>query len=188
MTETITRPALVRPTLTRRATLSAAAVAMLAGCASRGTASAPPRQSDVDLLNVALGLEYEAIAAYQLGAESKLLQPGVLQVAVAFQADHREHAALLDKTIRGLGGRPVEAKAVKDYGFRTDRLTDQAAVLAFAAELERGAASAYLSTVPVFQNRELARAAASIMGVETQHLAALRAALNQPPIPAPFIS
>lgn len=175
---------------TRRATLSVAAFAMLAGCSSSAekTASAPPRQSDVDLLNVALGLEYEAIAAYQLGAESKLLTPSVLQVAVAFQNDHREHAALLDRTIRGLGGRPVEAKEVKDYGFRTDRLTDQTAVLTFAAELERGAASAYLSTVPVFQNRELAKAAASILGAETQHWAVLRAAIGQPPIAAPFIS
>ena len=185
---TIIRPMTTRPTLTRRATLSAAAVALLAGCASGEMASAPPRQSDVDLLNIALGLEYEAIAAYQLGAESKLLQPAVLQVAVAFQSDHKEHAALLDKTIRGLGGRPVEAKAVKDYGFRTDRLTDQAAVLAFAAELEKGAASAYLSTVPVFQNRDLAKAAASILGAETQHWAILRNALGQPPVPGPFIS
>lgn len=178
----------IRPNFTRRATLSAAAVALLAGCATGEMASAQPRQSDVDLLNVALGLEYEAIAAYQLGAESKLLQPAVLQVAVAFQADHREHAALLDRTIRGLGGRPVEAKAVKDYGFRTDRLTDQTAALTFAAELERGAASAYLSTVPVFQNRDLAKAAASILGAETQHWAILRSALGQPPVPAPFIS
>ncbi|MBM3546702.1 MAG: ferritin-like domain-containing protein [Alphaproteobacteria bacterium] len=179
---------ITQPRLTRRATLSAAAVAKLAGCASRETASAPPRQSDVDLLNVALGLEYEAIAVYQLGADSKLLQPAVAQVALAFQADHREHAKLLDATIRGLGGRPVEAKDVKEYAFRTDRLTDQAAVLTFAAELEKGAASAYLSTVPVFQNRELAKAAASILGAETQHWSVLRAALGQPPIPGPFIS
>lgn len=177
-----------RPAITRRATLTAGAFALLAGCSTSQTASAPPRQSDVDLLNVALGLEYEAIAAYQLGAESKLLTPAVLQLAVAFQSDHKEHAALLDKTIRSIGGRPVEAKTVKDYGFRTDRLTDQAAVLSFAAELEKGAASAYLSTVPVFQNRDLAKAAASILGAETQHWAILRQALGQPPVPAPFIS
>jgi len=133
---------ITHPRLTRRGTLSAAAFAMLAGCATSETANAPPRQSDVDLLNIALGLEYEAIAAYQLGADSKLLQPAVAQVALAFQKDHREHAALLDRTIRSLGGRPVAAKDVKDYGFRTDRLTDQAAVLSFAAELEKGAASA----------------------------------------------
>ena len=178
-----------RPTITRRATLSAGAFALLAGCSSSSeTAKAPPRQSDVDLLNVALGLEYEAIAAYQLGADSKLLTPAVLLVAVAFQNDHKEHATVLDKTIRGLGGRPVEPKEVKDYGFRTDRLTDQAAVLAFAAELEKGAASAYLSTVPVFQNRDLAKAAASILGAETQHWSVLRAALGQAPVPGPFIS
>lgn len=173
-------------TLTRRATLSAAAFALLAGCATSESA-APPRESDVDLLNIALGLEHEAIAAYQLGAESRLLQPAVLQVAVGFQSDHKEHAALLDRTIRQLGGRPVEAKPMAAYGFRTERLTDQAAVLAFAAEIEKGAASAYLSTVPVFRNRDLAKAAASILGAETQHWAILRQALGQPPVPAPFI-
>jgi len=180
------------PVLTRRLALSGAAVALLAGCAGGEMAHAPSTQGgaaqgDVDLLNVALGLEYQAIAAYQLGAESRLLQPAVLQVAVAFQNDHREHAALLERTIRTLGGRPAEPKAVGDYGFRTDRLTDQAAILAFAAELEKGAASAYLSTVPVFQNRDLARAAASILGAETQHLAILRQALGQPPVASPFI-
>ena len=56
------------------------------------------------------------------------------------------------------------------------------AVLAFAAELEKGAASAYLSTVPVFQNRDLAKAAASIMGAETQHWAVLRAAISVRPM------
>jgi len=42
--------------------------------------------------------------------------------------------------------------------------------------------------VPVFQNRDLAKAAASILGAETQHWAVLRNALGQPPVPAPFIS
>ena len=55
------------------ATLSATAVALLAGCESMAKpkmqqAAADPA-ADVATLNVALGLEQEAIAAYQLGAE-----------------------------------------------------------------------------------------------------------------------
>src|SRR3954468_367442 len=85
------------------ASLSVAAFALLTGCAT-APGSANPAPKDTDLLNTALDLEYGAIAAYQLGAESKLLEPGVLKVAVGFQGDHREHAALLDRTIRQLGG------------------------------------------------------------------------------------
>ncbi len=43
---------------------------------------------DVAILNVALALEHEAIGTYQLGAESGLLQPAVLQTAVLFQSQH----------------------------------------------------------------------------------------------------
>jgi rubrerythrin len=173
-----------------RATLSATAVALLAGCASRGmaTGSESTAAKDVELLNTALRLEWEAIAAYQVGAESRLLEPGVLAVAVAFQNDHKAHADLLTRTIRQLGGKAAEAEPVAAYGFRTERLTNQAAVLGFAAELEKQAASSYLATVPLFTNRDLAKAAASIMGAEAQHWAVLRSALGQPPVAASFIA
>jgi len=67
------------------------------------------------------------------------------------------------------------------------RTVTEGDVLAFALGLEEGAASAYLSTIPGFENRDLAKAAASIMGVETQHVAILKNALGQKPIEAPFI-
>src|SRR4030095_1412994 len=50
---------------------------------------------DAQILNTALGAELEAIAAYQLGAESKLLQKPVLDLAVTFQGHHKEHADVL---------------------------------------------------------------------------------------------
>ena len=55
-------------------TLSAVAVAMLAGneALAQGIGNDPAK--DVSILNVALGLEHEAINAYQLGAGSGLLQ------------------------------------------------------------------------------------------------------------------
>ena len=170
------------------ASLSATAVALLAGCATGDAQTASPGPKDVELLNTALNIEYGAIAAYQLAADSKLLDPGVLKVAQSFQSDHREHAALLDGTIRKLGGTPVAAKPVADYKFRTDRLTNQANILMFAAELERQAASAYLSTVPNFADRKLAQAAASILGAETMHWAVLRNAMGEAPLPKAFIT
>lgn len=59
---------------------------------------------------------------------------------------------------------------------------------AFAAELERGAVSAYLSAVPMFDNPELAGAAASILGDEAMHGAMLRNALGENPVPHAFVS
>lgn len=112
------------------------------------------------ILNTALGAELEAIAAYQLGAESKLLQAGVLDRALAFQGHHKEHADPLAKTVAKLGGQPVAAKA--KYSFSVEQLKSQADVLKFAAGLERRAVSAYLGAVPLFGNRDLARAAARL--------------------------
>lgn len=143
---------------------------------------------DVAMLNVALGLEYQAIAAYQLGAESGLLQKPVLDVAVKFQGQHKAHAQILNSTIEKLGGKPVMAKAVKDYNFPAAQLKSQADVLKFAAGLEKGAASAYLSVLPSFHNKELVTAAGSILGDETMHWAILLNALGEDPVPAAFIS
>ncbi len=167
--------------------LSGAAVALMAGrdvlAKGKGNASAA---SDVRILNTALGAELEAIAAYQLGAESGLLQKPVLDLAVTFQGHHKEHADLLAKTIQTLGGKPVSAK--EKYIFPVDKLKGQADVLRFAAMLEKGAVAAYLGAVPVFDNRDLAKAAASILGDEAMHWAILRNALGEAPVPSAFMS
>lgn len=167
-------------------TLSGAAVALLAGNEALAAKAGNPGAGDVQILNTALGAELEAIAAYQLGAESRLLQGGVLDLAVAFQGHHKEHADVLAKTVAKLGGQPVQAKA--RYDFPVDQLKSQADVLKFAASLERGAVSAYLGAVPLFGNRDLAKAAASILGDEAMHWAILRQALGEAPVPAAFMS
>jgi hypothetical protein len=71
--------------------LSATAIALLAGKESLAQGTGGDMSKDVSILNVALGLEHEAINAYQLGAGSGLLQKPVLDVAVAFQGHHKAH-------------------------------------------------------------------------------------------------
>src|SRR5690348_8791957 len=103
------RTLLVRST---QAVLSAGAIAILAGCESMATsknASAATASDDIQVLNTALGLEYEGIAAYQVGAESGLLTKPVLAVAVKFQDHHKKHADVLASTVKKLGGTPVTA-------------------------------------------------------------------------------
>ena len=118
--------------------LSGAAVALLAGRDALAARSGAGRADDVRILNTALGAEHEAVAAYQLGAESGLLQKPVLDVAVRFQNDHKEHADTLAGAIRKMGGKPVQPKALGEYAksLKADTLKSQNDVLDLAARLE----------------------------------------------------
>jgi rubrerythrin len=168
--------------------LSAGAVALLSGraalAAEYGVKAARP-SSDVQILNTALGAEYQAIAAYSVGARSGLLKKAALDLALEFQGQHKQHADLLAKTIDQMGGKPVEAKA--SYDFPTAQLKTEKDVLSFAAGLEQGAVSAYLGAVPLFHASDLAKAAASILGDEAMHWAALRQVLGENPVPTAFV-
>lgn len=167
--------------------LSGVAVALLAGNeALAAKKSGASTEEDARILNSALGAELEAIAAYQVGAESGLLQKPVLSLALTFQGHHKEHADILAKTIMKLGGKPAVAKP--KYSFPVETFKTQADVLRFASTLEKGAVSAYLGAVPLFGNRDLAKAAASILGDEAMHWAVLRNALGEAPVPSAFMS
>ena len=137
-----------------KATLSAGALMLLAGndVFAASHAGAKDMGADANILNVALGLEMEAIAAYQLGAQSGLLQKPVLDTAVRFQTDHKEHRDTLAGAIRKLGGKPVEEKSLADYAkaLKADTLKSQADVLELALRLELGATNAYLGVIPSF--------------------------------------
>ena len=162
-------------------TLSAGAVALLGGRhALAATAKGGDGEADVRILNTALGAELEAIAAYQVGAESGLLSAGIKTVALQFQGHHKEHADALAATVAKLGGKAVAAKA--KYAFPLEKLKSEQDVLRFAAGLEQGAVSAYLGAVPVFGDRALAQVAASILGDEAMHWAVLRQVLAESPV------
>jgi rubrerythrin len=169
--------------------LSGTAIALLAGreglAAQMKKSGAEGGASDVNILNSALGAEQQAIAAYQVGAESGLLQKPVLDLALQFQGHHKAHADLLAATVKQLGGTALKPK--QKYDFPVDQLKSQADVLRFAAGLEQGAVSAYLRAIPTFDNRDLAKAAGSILGDEAMHWAILRQALGENPVPAAFV-
>ena len=169
-------------------TLSATGVALLSGCANaaKHDTEASATQQDVIILNTAISADFEAVAAYQVGAQSGLLSSEVLKVALQFQGHHKEHIEALVNAVKSLGGTAVEAKT--DYDFPLDQLKNQTNVLEFAAGLERGAVSAYAGAIPVFGDRDLAAAAASILADEAMHWAILRNALGLDPVPGAFFS
>ncbi|MBI3196761.1 MAG: ferritin-like domain-containing protein [Rhodospirillales bacterium] len=144
---------------------------------------------DVSILNTALGLENEAISAYQLGAMSGLLQKPVLEIAVMFQTHHKEHRDALIATIRKLGGTPVAAKSDAEVGkaLNAAALKSQADVLRLAQRLEKGAANAYIGVIPSFGDRALAQVSARLAADEVMHWTVLSQALKDP-LPAKALS
>ena len=163
-------------------TLSAVSIALLAGQDVLAQGMGGDMAQDVKILNVALGLEHEAINAYQIGAGSGLLQKPVLDIAVKFQSHHKSHRDALVATIQKLGGKPVMEMTMADYAkaLKANTLRNQADVLDLAARLELGAANAYLGVIPSFGNKDLAQVAARLAAEETMHYTVLTSALGRP--------
>jgi hypothetical protein len=163
-------------------TLSAGAIALLAGNDALANDHGADASKDTGILNIALALEHEAIAAYQIGAESGLLAKEVLPVAVLFQSHHKAHRDALAATVRKLGGTPAAEQAmdayVKSSKLNVAAIKSQGDVLALAQRLELGAANAYLGVIPAFGDRELAKIAGRLAADETMHYTALTQALG----------
>ncbi len=178
---------LILPPVSRRSffrsagTLSATAVGLLAGVKVASAAGASA--SDAVILNVALGLEHEAINAYQLGAMSGLVSKDVLPVAVLFQSHHKAHRDTLIGAIKSLGGTPVAEKSLDEYAkaLGAGGLKSQTDVLELAARLELNATNAYLGVIPSFKDAGLAKVAARLAADETSHWTILNDALGKQP-------
>lgn len=173
------------------ALLSVAAVGILADQSTAfamGKAGAATA-GDIDILNVALALEHEAIEAYQIGAESGLLQKPVLNVAVLFQGHHKAHRDALVGAIRQLGGKPAAPKSRAEYasGLEVSKIKGQADILRLAQRLEKGAANAYLGVIPSFGSKELAQVSGKLASDETAHWALLSQVLGDALPASPFV-
>lgn len=165
------------------AVLSAASVALLGEQEALAACHVANPRDDVAILNVALSLEHEAIAAYQIGAESGLLSKPVLAVAVLFQSQHKGHRDALVGAIEKLGGNPVAALPMSDYqrSAKLDVASIRSAtdVLRLAQRLELGAVNAYLGVIPAFADHDLAKVSGRLAADETMHYTALTQALGE---------
>lgn len=167
-----------------RLILSASAIALLGGheALAAKLACEANHPMDVQTLNVMRALELEGVGVYQIAAESGLVSADTLKVAALFQTQHREHAQTLADAIKKIGGRPVEPKSAVEY---TKVVTaagpsNEADVLALASTLEKGAANAYLGTIPTLTDPLLVQLAARIAADEVMHFTALQGALKKP--------
>jgi len=174
--------------VTAAALLGGGAAMGAMGAMAQGSAMATEPAQDVQILNAAIALEHEGIAAYQIAAGSGLLQPAVLQVGVTFKGHHEGHRDALIAAVRTLGGAPAAAKTPAEYArdLNVASLRNQADVLRLALRLERGAANAYLSLIPSM-SPDYHQTAARLAGDEAYHVAILANALGEPIPTAPLI-
>ena len=166
-------------------TLTAAGIGVvLTGCATSAYSAAgntDVTSQDIEILNAAIALEHEGIAAYQIAATSGLLQPAVLDIGVTFQGHHKGHRDALMNAVRALGAAPAEEKSLDEYAqaLNAASLKNQEDVLRLALGLERGAANAYLGLIPSLGN-DYHQIAAQMAGDEAFHVAILANALGEP--------
>ncbi len=166
------------------AVLTAAGITALLG--ARGAALAQKRTAnagqDVGVLNAAIALEHEGIAAYTIAAGSGLLQPAVVQIGVTFRGHHQRHRDELVKVVTALGGKPAAAKSDAEYATALNAATlkNQTDVLRLALKLERGAANAYLGLIPSLATADRHQLVARMAGDEAFHAAILANALGEP--------
>ncbi len=149
--------------------------------------------SDANTMNVALALEYEAIALYTAAAgldvwstSSSALAPSFLEVAKAFLGHHTSHKNALITQIDALKSttaiEPVSAKTSSEYltpypGIASLSGADGLlTVLQVAAEREMNAANAYFSVISSFKNTDLMQTLGGLSADEAGHYGVLNAA------------
>jgi Ferritin-like domain len=131
-------------------------------------------EGDLGILTAALYLEQEAIAAYQAGAESKLLTPGVLAVAVALQSDHKYHRDGISGVLKSLGVAPSGPEKKYQFG----HLHNQNDILNLARNLEQGAVVAYATLASNIKTTAVLNFGANVLVDEVRHHTILNAALG----------
>jgi len=143
-----------------------------------------PMQADTDvdiqIFQTASSLEILAIATYEaaLGLPFIADNATVRTFAETTMMQHAEHNAAFQAQTETLGGtrqempNPKYAPIVEEA---KPTLTDAMAVVQLAATLEEVAADTYLANLTLLSDGNMRVLMASVMGVETQHLATLRA-------------
>jgi Ferritin-like domain len=138
---------------------------------------------DVQMLQTAASIENLAVATYDtalaldfIGGASAI--PVVKAFVQKTRDQHADHAQAFNAATTRLGGKaqtkpdPVLLGVVDNA---KPGLTGPAQVIDLALELEDGAAQTYVANTGAYKNKNARSVAASIMGVEAQHVAVLNA-------------
>lgn len=135
---------------------------------------------DVQIFQTASSLENLAVATYAAALTLPFIQDNAIVTAFAetTMQQHAEHGAAFNAQSEDLGGQRQEGTNPKYTPIveeATPGLTDALAVVTLAATLEEVATDTYLANLTLLSDGNMRTLMASVMGVESQHLAVLRA-------------
>lgn len=175
-----------RTTLLRglpRSGLLAAAGLGTAMAALLATPAFANKTMDVQMLQTAASIEHLAVATYDAALALDFIggasaNPVVKAFAQKTKTQHQEHADAFNAASTRLGGKAQDQPDPVLLGVVNNAkpsLTGPAQVVDLAIELEDGAAQTYVANTGTYSNKNARVVAASIMGVEAQHVAILNA-------------
>lgn len=140
-------------------------------------------QSDLDVLNYALTLEYLEADFYEQGVQENVVKGREMEIVKAVGAHEAAHVGALSQTITDLGGEPV---AKPQFKYPDGTFENRDAFLKTASTFEELGVTAYHGQVTEIMTPDILNAAASIAGVESRHAAVLAKMMGGKPFPAPF--
>lgn len=155
------------------------------GTALAGLVAAPANAQeggvDVMILQTAASLENLAVATYGAALGLPFIMGGnevVITFAETTMMQHEEHGTAFNAMAVELGGMEQtetnpKYQQIVDEALPT--LTDPASVVELATALETVATQTYVANMVLFEDTDSKALMASVMGVEAQHLATLRA-------------
>lgn len=167
--------------------IAAASVGAVAGSSlltSRASAQGGGFESDVDIANFALTLEFLEADFYARAVNAGVLSGSALGVVTNLRDHEIAHAEAIIDLLEGAGAQPVEEP---QFTFPPESLSSQQGVLDLASQLEPTGQGAYIGAGPMIQDPNILAAAGSIAGVEGEHVVSVRNLLGfVPPITVPF--
>lgn len=146
-----------------------------------GPAAAQSDDVDVMVLQTAASLENLAVATYGAALGLDFIKNGnatVKAFAETTMKQHDEHATAFNgqsKALKGKEQKETNPKYQKVVDDALPTLTDPAKVVDLAMALEQVATQTYNNNIALMKSQDAKALMASVMGVESQHLATLRA-------------
>ncbi len=164
--------------LAARGLLATAFGGVLAGIAAAPASADKPL--DIQILQTASSLEILAVATYGAALKLPFISGNATVAAFAktTMGQHAEHNTAFQNQAKALGGKPQtqpNPKYLKVVNDTKPKLTDAAKVVDLAMALETVATETYLMNLTLLADTKSKEIFASVMGVEAQHLATLRA-------------
>lgn len=154
----------------------------VAGARNRFAIAQQVPNSDIEILNYALTLEFLEADFYSRGLERDVLSGRELELVQPIRDHEEAHVTQLTSTISDLGGEPVEEP---QFNYPGGTFNQKNAFLQTAVTFEELGVDAYHGQVTRIKTVDILAAAAAIAGVESRHAAILEDMTGGEPFPAP---